>query len=616
MGNYFRKYFNILNNINDAIYIHKIDITKNLLDKFIFVNDAAIRKTGYSYEEFLKMTPHDLDSPKITDENLKIFENLKEYAEIIFETTHVTKDNKKINVEISSKIINIPECEGNFIMSVARDISDRKLLENELKKFKKLADKSNSGFCFLDLNEEIIYINPYLAELHNYKQEELIGKKWRSLHFKENYNKIDELKKTLFEKGYIDSIKMHHKTKNGNSITILSNIVYIVTDIGNFIGVTSVDLTEEEKILQNLIKTKNKALEANKIKEIFLANINHELRTPLTGVLGALSILKGRNLDEESKSFIDMMEDSSYRLKELVDELLMASKIKYGHIKKNFNWVNLEKIFMKIKVKYESYADMKKMKFESNSNNISNKKIKTDIIMVEEIIRNLLSNAFKFTEKGKIFFEMSLKKNILKIIVKDTGIGIKKEYMDSLFKEFSQQDLSYTKKYEGFGLGLFIIKKYVDLLNGKIDFDSVVDKGTEFIIHIPVEINQKSIQEVNLSNKKVLIFENNLDNLEEMRKYLEEEKIDFNIANNNEEILKKYLENKFDLIIINMQIEKNDGFDFIKKIRKIDNDTPILGISELTRPEDRFKFILAGVNDFIAKPYSKKEFLKTLKNII
>jgi signal transduction histidine kinase len=207
--------------------------------------------------------------------------------------------------------------------------------------------------------------------MHGYKQEELIGKKWRTLHFKENYGKLDELIQQLYEKGYLESVKMLHKKKSGESFVVSSNVVYIKTDLDAIIGVTTVDLSEEEKIIQNLIDTKNKAIEANKAKEIFLANINHKLKTPLTGLLGTLSILKESDCcNDENNIFFEMLEKSAKRLKELVDELLLSSEIKFGHVRKNFSWINFENIFNDLKNKYSEKARKKNIEFKFESKNL------------------------------------------------------------------------------------------------------------------------------------------------------------------------------------------------------------------------------------------------------
>ncbi|MGM0641433.1 MAG: PAS domain S-box protein [Thermotogota bacterium] len=607
--------FKMFNYINDAIYIHKLNTNSNMPGNFVFVNDAAIEKMGYSYEEFKRLTPADIDAPRNIDNIPDIIKSLKENQTQVFETRHITKSGEKIDIEISSKLIKIDKHSEEYILSIARDITKRKKLENDFYKFKKLADKSTSGVCFIDLDENIIYINEFMAKMHGYTPDELIGEKWRILHFESSYSKLDELIDDLYNSGYLESIKMPHKKKNGETVPVLSNVVYLKTELETLIGVTTTDLSSEEKIIKNLIEAKNKAVEANKAKEIFLANMNHELKTPLTGMIGTLSILKESECTEENKEFFNMLEKSANRLKELVDELLLSSEIKFGHIKKHFNWINLESVFEDLKDKYEQMASYKNIELKSSKENL-NIEIKTDLIMIEEIIENILKNAFKFTEKGYVEFSMKLDKRILEIKVKDTGVGIKKEYIENLFDEFSQQDLSYTKEFEGFGLGLYITKKYINMLNGKISVNSVPKKGTEISVKIPVETKNKFEKSIDLSNKKVLITEDDIINLEIMKKYLSDEKIKIDTALDGEEALEKYSKQDFDIILMDIQLKKINGLEVIEKIRAIDNKIPILAISGFTRPEDRFKFILAGANDFLGKPYTKKELLDSIKKLI
>ncbi|TGG88824.1 response regulator [Geotoga petraea] len=614
MNDYLFDEFKMLNYINDPVYIHKVNPNTNIPGNFVFVNNAAVGKMGYSFDEFMNLSPTDIDDTSRIENIPKIIKKLKENKDEIFETKHITKTGEKYDVELSSKIIRLNNDPNLYIISVARDITKRKKLEYELNKFKKLADNSTSGVCFLDLNEKIVYINDYMAEIHGYTPDELLGKKWKTLHFKENYDKLDNLIQKLYETGYLESIKMPHKKKSGEALSILSNIVYIKTDLGAIMGVTSRDLSDEEKIIQNLIEAKNKAVEANKAKEIFLANINHELKTPLTGLLGTLSILKESDCTEQNKNFFEMMEKSANTLKDLVNKLLLSSEIKFSHVKKNFSWISFENIFNELKTKYSEEAKNKNLVFKAESQNLD-KIVKTDVIMVEEIIENLLNNACKFTEKGFIEFSMVLKNRVLEIIVKDSGVGIDEEYLKNLFNEFSQQDLSYTKKYEGLGLGLFLTKKYINMLKGNISVETST-KGTKFVVKIPVEIKTEENKKIDFNNKKILITEDNSINLELMKEFLNDENFLIDTAADGEEAFKKYEQNKYDLLLMDIQIKKINGLEVIKKIRKKDDSTPILAISGFTRPEDRFKFILAGANDFLPKPYTKEELISFIKKLI
>jgi PAS domain S-box-containing protein len=214
MNDYLFDEFKMLNYINDPVYIHKVNPNTNIPGNFVFVNNAAVGKMGYSFDEFMNLSPTDIDDTSRIENIPKIIKKLKENKVGNFETKHITKTGEKYDVELSSKIIRLNNDPNLYIISVARDITKRKKLEYELNKFKKLADNSTSGVCFLDLNEKIVYINDYMAEIHGYTPDELLGKKWKTLHFKENYDKLDNLIQKLYETGYLESIKMPHKKKS------------------------------------------------------------------------------------------------------------------------------------------------------------------------------------------------------------------------------------------------------------------------------------------------------------------------------------------------------------------------------------------------------------------
>jgi PAS domain S-box-containing protein len=283
-----------------------------------------------------------------------------------------------------------------------------------------------------------------------------------------------------------------HRTSKGNVFwaTVLLNRVD--TAKGSFIQATIRDITAQRELENDLIQAKNKAEESDRLKSAFLANMSHEIRTPMNGILGFTDLLQRDDLSQSQiNNFIDIIQKSGKRMLETVNDLIEISQIETGHITIKKETMSITDQMNKLLHIYKNDAKEKDINLVFESKNPEVLYISTDISKFNTIMANLIKNAIKFTNEGKVSFGYRLTNDDydkqIEFFVDDTGIGIPKDKLNSIFKRFEQIDTQKDRSYEGTGLGLSISKAYAEMLGTKIAIESEVDFGSRFSFRLPFE---------------------------------------------------------------------------------------------------------------------------------
>ncbi len=239
---------------------------------------------------------------------------------------------------------------------------------------------------------------------------------------------------------------------------------------------------KEEAIKLKLIESKEKAEESDRLKTAFLANMSHEIRTPMNGILGFVSLLEDTTLTKDKYAlYLNFIRKSSERLLSTINDIIEISKIESKQVKINPSDFNVNDTIQFLYGFFKPQAEEKGLEFR-----LKNELQKTEIIFysdknkLESVLTNFIKNSLKFTHEGFIEFGLKKKNGIYRFYVKDTGMGIAEEKLQMIFERFIQADEKITRPYEGSGLGLSIAKAYANLMGGKIDVKSVVDKGSTF----------------------------------------------------------------------------------------------------------------------------------------
>lgn len=374
-----------------------------------------------------------------------------------------------------------------------QDIAERKQAEKQLKLLSRAIDQSPITVVITDKDGNIEYVNPKFIELTGYSMEEVEGKNPRLL---QSGGQTREFYQNLWEtilSGNDWHGELQNRKKNGDiywESAVISSIVDNQGEIAFFLAVKE-DITEKKKILEDLIKAKEKAEESDRLKSAFLANMSHEIRTPMNGILGFTDLLKEPNLpDEDQKEYIDIIERSGARMLNTINDIINISKIESGQMTVSISETNIHEVIEHIFSLFKPVVEQKGIQFSlKNSLSVYEANIKTDHQKVYVILSNLIKNAIKFTKEGSI--EIGYNLNVtgsnaeLIFYVKDTGIGILPENMNIIFERFRQGNESNSRNYEGVGLGLSISKAYVEMLGGKIWAESRVGFGSTFYFSIP-----------------------------------------------------------------------------------------------------------------------------------
>jgi PAS domain S-box-containing protein len=391
------------------------------------------------------------------------------------------------------------------------------------------------------------------------------------------------------------------------------------------------DITDRKRIEEEIIQAKNKAEEMNRLKSSFLANMSHELRTPMVGILGFSEILANEIDIEELKNFAYSIHTSGKRLLNTLNLILDLSKFeaeKFDVVLINTNIIHVVK---NIVSEYSIFAEIKKIYLKTEIKEVEMYSL-LDERVFRSIIGNLLDNAIKYTNKGgvTIVIDKLVKDNkeYVEVKVKDTGIGIPEEYLNTIFEEFRQVSEGWSRSYEGTGLGLTIAKKYTDLLKGRIEVESKLNVGSTFSVILPLEKKPQSTEvEVSETNKKIskeysggkyniLLVDDDKNVFDLLSSFKE---FDFSYANNEMQALKFLKECKFSLVLLDINLGSGiNGLDILKKIRQIPvcREVPVIAVTAYAMIGDKDRFINAGCDDYISKPFDKMEFYELMEKFL
>lgn len=362
------------------------------------------------------------------------------------------------------------------------------------------------------------------------------------------------------------------------------------------------------------------ALTANKAKSEFLANMSHEIRTPLNAVIGFTDLLASEELTAEQNSYVEIVCEAGKSLLSLINDILDFSKIEAGKLKTELSYYSLNEFLDNIESLMRPNAEKKELDFEITTSPNLPKMIFTDSTRLRQCLINLLSNAFKFTENGYVYLNITSEQNRgkdwIRFDVEDSGIGIAPEKLGMIFDSFSQADGSTTRKYGGTGLGLAITKSLSRLLGGEVSVKSTIGNGSVFSIVVPaghdVKLEQtletiptKPQQIISLSEKfsrRVLVAEDNISNQTLTRVLLERMGLEVVICENGKEAIDKACSESFDLILMDMQMPVMNGYQATSALRQKKITTPIIAVTANAMKGDAEKCIKAGCDDYLAKP--------------
>jgi len=614
-----------------------------------FTNEKAYEIFGYTHADFKKgisifkcIAPEDR---KRAHENFKdalYYENSKSNGN---EYTALTKKGDRVPILIYST----PVFKNNVLSGlrgIIVTISELKKSQEELKRseenFRQLAENITDAFWLVDLNNQLLYFNKSCEDLIEtnlkgpFSFSDIFFNYIHPYDRQKIYNKIKKGQTT-------PDIKQHyeHRIITGSGITkwISVRTFPVFNEDGKpyrKAGIAS-DTTQEKSLLQELVNAKEQAEKADKLKSTFLANMSHEIRTPMNGVLGFAELLKdSQTTPSEKMEYINIIQDNGKYLLTLINDIIDFAKIEAGELSITKRPFDLNLFFINL---YKTY----KNQYKSRLNTIefayrikpkkSSVKLISDAFRIEQILINLITNAFKFTTHGKIEIGFELnhkinKNNYIKFYVSDTGIGINKEYQQTIFSTFGQIEAENNLNPKGAGLGLAISKNLSELLGGYIGVSSKPNKGSIFYFYIPYKTDKEGITKISakntasdkaeLNSKTILVVEDDANNMEYMKKLLQKKNINILAATSGEkavDIVKKF-HSTIDLILMDIKLPGMDGYETTAQIKAINKNIPVIAQTSYAMNKDHEKSLTMGCDDHINKPIQKFVLFEKLNNYL
>lgn len=391
------------------------------------------------------------------------------------------------------------------------------------------------------------------------------------------------------------------------------------------------------KSYDRTVKANQLASEQVVIKSRFFTSISHEMRTPLNAIIGVSEQLKSTPLNEDQRSMSKLLDNSSSMLLSAVNEVLDFSRLETGKLSLAKTSFRYKRILKEIAETATVLADQKGLVLELIQEEAPDLLLDGDPYRLKQIVMNLTANAIKFTDKGKVSIDVSVKKAdekqatlIIKVI--DTGIGISNENLPLIFNEFSQVINSKRSDWQkGSGLGLPISKKLVELHKGKLSVESSLGKGSTFILEIPYAIAPKDTEDragekspvINsdrFKNLHLLVVDDSEMNLLVIKMIFKKLGISFDTANDGQEALTFLEANRYDMILTDIQMPEMDGIELTKRIRALEDPTksqlPVIAITGQITSESHDRYISAGLNDYIIKPFTETELMEKILDYI
>jgi CheY-like chemotaxis protein/HPt (histidine-containing phosphotransfer) domain-containing protein len=395
------------------------------------------------------------------------------------------------------------------------------------------------------------------------------------------------------------------------------------------------DITLEKEFKEQLIIAKTNAEKTAELKSRFLANMSHEIRTPLNGIIGIINLLENTTLSHKQQVYIQAILSSSNQLMGIINDVLDLSKIDAGKLVMESTAFDLYGLVDSVQTVFEVTTKDKGIQLICTVAQDIPQFVIGDPVRLNQILYNIIGNAVKFTDHGRVEVMLSLahledKSCTILFQIRDTGVGMDEQVINKIFDSFTQAESDTTRKFGGTGLGLAIVKNLVKLLGGSIEVKSKQAIGSTFIIELPFLITHESLVEVKMDKKidetiqlkglSILVVEDNPINQLVTRDLLEEKEVRVAVASNGQIALDLMRETAFDLVLMDMQMPVLDGYQTMRLIRKMENGSPkhmpIIALTANAIESETQKCFEAGADAYVAKPFRPDYLFDEIQSLL
>lgn len=602
----------------------------------VAVNDPEVRSwmIGKTNEEYCIKRGKDI---AIADKRNELFKQLLETKKEVEWEEEMTNKNGEKEI-LLRKMCPVPDEQGNIKMVIGYgiNITERKRIEEKVisseKRYRDLFNYSQALICTHELNGRIISANPSILHAMQYTAPEMIGRSIKEF--------IPVSQQDLFERNYLDVINKNGRSqgvfsvlnKAGKKIYLLYQN-YKVEEPGKepYIIGFSQDVTQRILAEQELMHAKKISEESIQAKKTFLANMSHEIRTPMNGILGVAALMAKTTLDKEQQNYLGIIQDAANNLLTVINDILDFEKIDAGKMRLEEIPFNITDKIATVISSFRIKSEEKGLHLQYNNQLDNQLQVKGDPYRLVQILNNFLSNAVKFTEKGKITLSTHIKFDkedwmAVEFVVEDSGIGIADNKLKEIFNPFTQANSNTTRKYGGTGLGLSICKNLIEMQGGELWVESRLNQGTGFRFIIPykkmdMQPVTNELQPVSnykiLGKKNVLVAEDVELNQFLAKHIMQSWGFEVTIAPNGLKAVEILEQKDFDLILMDIQMPEMDGITATQCIRKLNNrqkaSIPIIALTANALKGDSDTYLQAGMNDYLSKPFTEESLFNVIQ---
>ncbi|WP_028785979.1 ATP-binding protein [Terrimonas ferruginea] len=504
-------------------------------------------------------------------------------------------------------------------------------IDSELLLLQKLSD-NDSSILFIDqlddlVHEKLLFNRTILDSLREHGKasaEALITTKKGhdlTIAITSTIEKVDSARRKILAE---TTAVIDRSGKRALQLSTILIVIVLISAAGLFWYIINI-IRKQLRLIDALNISEKQVLESARIKENFLANMSHEIRTPMHAILGFTNLLQRRQLDNTSKEYVQTIQKSSENLLSLINDILDLSKIEAGMMRIESVPFSIRGLLHSVTVMLRSRAAEKGIGLEARVAPGVPDTLEGDASRLTQILVNLIGNAIKFTQQGKVtvHIEEGLRNGDVlqtRILVKDTGIGIAAAKQAAIFDRFRQAEDNVTRQYGGTGLGLSIVQELVSLQNGQLLLESEPGKGSLFTVILPYHIakdqpagaTEESNTSIDLGYIKLLVAEDNPVNQQLIRHLFHEWNISFDLVGNGLLAIEKLKQEAYDLVLMDIQMPEMDGYTAARHIRDVLHlSTPVIAMTAHAFAGEREKCLSFGMNEYIAKPI-REEQLKDL----
>ncbi len=532
-------------------------------------------------------------------------------------------------------VVNNKSVFGNIAKMIIDFFNQKKEIEESEKKFKDMFEGHSAVMLLLDpVSGSIVDANASCSKYYGYEHDILTSMNISDIDVQSKQDlKIELSKSTRGEQNYF---LYRHKLANKDirDVEVYSNPISFGDKKVLFLIIH--DITERKIAQSELMEAKDSAEKASLMKAQFLSNMSHEIRTPLNAIIGLTNLMiSDKEVEEKIHENLNAIKYSADHLHSIINDILDFSKIEAGKVSLEKIDFNLRELIDNVSVTLGLKAKEKGLFLKTSVDDKVPKMIVGDPVRLNQILINLIGNAVKFTESGGIKVIVETKKlesRSIDLLIKviDTGIGISLDKIDKIFESFTQAYVDTTRKFGGTGLGLAITKKLVEMQGGKMLVTSEVGTGSEFSFDILFGISEnQDIDSIkkdthhhkNLKGIKLLLAEDNVMNQFLAKQLFSKWGIIADVANNGEEAVEMLRKNDYEILLLDLQMPKMNGFEVIEIIR--DNNSgvknhniPVIALTADISIETKRKVSSSGMNDFVLKPFEQNELYSKIAKFI